>query len=93
MNATARTIQAHSLGIKAEPEEAFEKTLDLYDIQVARLKAENAALELRIVAACIAADDREKLARDKDRGRRRHISRLYLALAFLAGFCVYLAVR
>ncbi len=80
MNATARTIQAHSLGVQADLDD-FEKTLDLYDIQVSRLKAEKDALELRIVAAGIAAEDREKMARDKDRGRRRHISSLYMALA------------
>ena len=88
----ARTIVAHGVGVKAEPEDLTERTLDLYDIQVSRLKAENAALELRIKAIEIAADDLVRMARDKDRGRRGHISNLYMTLAFLAGFCVYLVI-
>ncbi len=80
-------ILAHALGVQGcELPDVSRSMQELHEIQVARLKA---ALDEANMQLCLVRG----LARDKDRGQRRTISTLYLALWGASLVVAYLMVK
>lgn len=81
------SIMAHALGVEScELPPVSRSMQELHDIQVERLQRalNEANMQLALVRG---------LARDKDRGRRRQISTLYMALWGAALVVAYFAVK